>query len=68
MQVTAQDLKAAEGDRSHRAESMGGAHRDPAQTVAALGKAISEELDSLAKRDSATLRKERADKFLAMGQ
>ena len=68
MQVTAQDLKALKVIDRIVPESMGGAHRDPAQTVAALGKAISEELDSLAKRDSATLRKERADKFLAMGQ
>jgi acetyl-CoA carboxylase carboxyl transferase subunit alpha len=68
MQVTAQDLKALKVIDRIVPEPMGGAHRDPAQTVAALGKAISEELDSLAKRDSATLRKERADKFLAMGQ
>lgn len=68
MQVTAQDLKALNVIDRIVPEPVGGAHRDPAQTVVALGKAISEELDSLAKLDAVKLRKDRADKFLAMGQ
>ncbi|MDQ4419063.1 acetyl-CoA carboxylase carboxyltransferase subunit alpha [Sphingobium sp. DEHP117] len=68
MQVTAQDLKALNVIDRIVPEPVGGAHRDPAQAVAALGRAITEELDSLVRLDTATLRKDRADKFLAMGQ
>lgn len=68
MQVTAQDLKALSVIDRIVPEPVGGAHRDPAQAIASLGKAITEELDSLAKLDAVKLRKDRADKFLAMGQ
>tara|TARA_B110001454_G_scaffold178973_1_gene172010 strand:- start:2741 stop:3685 length:945 start_codon:yes stop_codon:yes gene_type:complete len=68
MQVTAQDLKALNVIDRIVPEPVGGAHRDPAQAIAALGKAISDELDALAKLDAVKLRKDRADKFLAMGQ
>lgn len=68
MQVTAQDLKALKVIDRIVTEPMGGAHRDHAQTIAALGKAIGEELDALSKLDAAVLRADRADKFLAMGQ
>jgi len=68
MQVTAQDLKALKVIDRIVPEPMGGAHRDPATAIAALGKALTEELDDLAKLESATLRKNRADKFLAIGQ
>jgi acetyl-CoA carboxylase carboxyl transferase subunit alpha len=68
MQVTAQDLKALNVIDRIVPEPVGGAHRDPAQAVAALGRAITEELDGLVRMDAATLRKDRADKFLAMGQ
>lgn len=68
MQVTAQDLKGLGVIDRIVSEPVGGAHRDPAQAVASLGKAIGEELDGLAKLDSAKLRSTRADKFLAMGQ
>src|SRR3990167_1520329 len=67
MQVTAQDLKALKVIDRIVPEPMGGAHRDPATAIAALGKALTEELDDLAKLESATLRKNRADKFLAIG-
>lgn len=68
MQVTAQDLKALKVIDRIVPEPVGGAHRDPAQAIASLGKAITEELDSLAKLDAVKLRNDRADKFLAMGQ
>lgn len=68
MQVTAQDLKALNVIDRIVPEPVGGAHRDPAQAIAALGKAITEELDGLARLDAVKLRKDRADKFLAMGQ
>ena len=67
MQVTAQDLKALGVIDRIVPEPSGGAHRDPQAAIAALGKAVAEELDQLARFDSAKLRVQRADKFLAMG-
>ncbi|HEX5536233.1 MAG TPA: acetyl-CoA carboxylase carboxyltransferase subunit alpha [Sphingobium sp.] len=68
MQVTAQDLKALKVIDRIVPEPFGGAHRDPAKAIEFLGKAIAEELDSLSKMDAPTLRRGRADKFLAMGR
>ena len=42
--------------------------RDPAVAIASLGAAIGESLDSLGNQDVATLRRQRRDKFLAMGR
>ncbi len=67
MQVTAQDLKGLGIIDRIVPEPKGGAHRQPQDAIAALGKAISEELDGLAGQDAASLRSSRADKFLAMG-
>jgi len=67
MQVTAQDLKGLGIIDRIVPEPKGGAHRQPQDAIAALGKAISEELDGLAGQDAAALRSSRADKFLAMG-
>jgi acetyl-CoA carboxylase carboxyl transferase subunit alpha len=67
MQVTAQDLKALGVIDRIVPEPFGGAHRDSAQAIADLGRAIAEELDQLSKMDSIKLRQQRGDKFLAMG-
>ena len=67
MQVTAQDLLALGVIDRIVPEPVGGAHRDPSGAISALGKAFTEELNSLTKQDSAALRSQRADKFLAMG-
>jgi len=67
MQVTAQDLKGLGVIDRIVPEPVGGAHRDHAAAIASLGKAIGEELDSLARLDAAALRGGRAEKFLAMG-
>ena len=67
MQVTAQDLQALKVIDRIVPEPVGGAHCDPQSAIVSLGKAISEELDALSKRDAIALRSERADKFLAMG-
>ncbi|MBF9149951.1 acetyl-CoA carboxylase carboxyltransferase subunit alpha [Novosphingobium jiangmenense] len=67
MKVTAQDLLALGViDRIVR-EPVGGAHRDPAATCAALGKAIGEELDALSGRPADELRNLRAERFLRIG-
>lgn len=67
MKVTAQDLLSLGViDRIVR-EPVGGAHRDPAATCAALGKAIGEELDALVGRPATELRDLRAERFLRIG-
>ena len=48
-------------------EPMGGAHRDPAAAIAALGGAIGEELDKLMGKKPAALKAARREKFLAIG-
>ncbi len=48
-------------------EPLGGAHRDRAGTIAALGDAIDMALTELCRHDGARLRAERREKFLAMG-
>ncbi|WP_408587997.1 acetyl-CoA carboxylase carboxyltransferase subunit alpha [Novosphingobium sp.] len=67
MKVTAQDLLVLGViDRIVR-EPVGGAHRDPAGTALALGKAIGEELDALAGNAPDALRALRAERFLKIG-
>lgn len=67
MQVTAQDLKALGVIDRIVPEPVGGAHRDAAAAITALGQAIAEELDGLSSLDTDTLRKDRGVKFLNMG-
>lgn len=67
MKVTAADLHRLGVVDRVVPEPMGGAHRDPAAAIAALGAAIGEELDKLAGKKPATIRAARRDKFLALG-
>ena len=48
-------------------EPMGGAHRDPAKAIAAVGVAIREMLDELANKSAKKLISERRQKYLDMG-
>ena len=48
-------------------EPMGGAHSDPETAIAEVGKAISENLKSLKRLDGEELKKQRYEKFRAMG-
>jgi len=67
MKITATDLqKLGVADRIVP-EPLGGAHRDPASAIVALGTAISEELGTLAEMTSADLVESRREKFLNMG-
>ncbi|MEN2786534.1 acetyl-CoA carboxylase carboxyltransferase subunit alpha [Sphingomonas qilianensis] len=68
MKVTAQDLKGLGVIDTIVAEPLGGAHRDPAQAISALGDAVEEALGGLAGLDAAALRRDRREKFLAMGR
>ncbi|MFC4351765.1 acetyl-CoA carboxylase carboxyltransferase subunit alpha [Fodinicurvata halophila] len=68
LRLTAQDLeKLGVIDQLIR-EPIGGAHRARTETIRAVGQAITDGLKQLDGKDADTLRKERRDKFLAMGQ
>ena len=68
MKMTAQDLEKLGVIDRIVAEPVGGAQRDPEAAVKALMTAIGEELDSLASIDGDTLRRQREDRFLAIGK
>jgi acetyl-CoA carboxylase carboxyl transferase subunit alpha len=68
MKVTAADLKRLEIIDEVIPEPMGGAHRAPDEAIDAVGRVISGALEELAQLDPDTLRRRRADKFLAMGK
>jgi acetyl-CoA carboxylase carboxyl transferase subunit alpha len=66
MRVTAQDLKGLGIIDRIVPEPVGGAHRNPAEAIAALGEAIGEELDKLAGLSRAEVRSDRRAKYLAI--
>ncbi|WP_445192680.1 acetyl-CoA carboxylase carboxyltransferase subunit alpha [Sphingomonas sp. Tas61C01] len=68
MRITAQDLKSFGIIDTIVPEPVGGAHRDAAAAIAALGDAIDAALNTLTPLSPAVLRQERRDKFLAMGR
>jgi len=68
MKVTAQDLKKLGVIDSIVPEPLGGAHRDPAAAAAALGDAMAAALGELTGLDRDALRRDRRDKFLAIGR
>jgi len=67
MRVTAGDLQALGVVDRIVPEPLGGAHRAPDEAISSLKTAILEELDGLAKLDSAQLLNQRRSKFLAIG-
>ena len=68
MRITAQDLKAFGVIDTIVPEPLGGAHRDRAVAIDALGDALTNALDSLVPLSPVELRKERQAKFLKMGR
>lgn len=68
MKVTAQDLKALGIIDRIVGEPQGGAHRDHAAAIAALGQAIDRELTAIEGDSPESLRSARRAKFLAMGR
>jgi acetyl-CoA carboxylase carboxyl transferase subunit alpha len=68
MRITAQDLLRLGVIDAIVPEPLGGAHRDPRAAVAAAGEALAVQLDQLGGLDAATIRSQRADKFLAIGR
>lgn len=66
MRVTAADLQQLNIIDRIVTEPLGGAHRDPAGAIAALGEALAEELDSYSGKSPQTIKAERRAKFLAI--
>ena len=67
MRMTAQELKELGVIDRIVPEPMGGAQRDSKKAIAALTRAIDEELNSLSGLSPEQLRKQREDRFLAIG-
>ena len=68
LKLTAQDLQRLGVVDEVIPEPLGGAHRDPASAIAALGPSIEAALRPLLGLDGAKLREQRREKFLAMGK
>ncbi|CAK0778597.1 acetyl-CoA carboxyltransferase subunit alpha [Azospirillaceae bacterium] len=68
LRITAQDLKEVGVIDRIIPEPIGGAHRDPKLMIKTLGDALLESLLELRNEDGATLRAQRREKFLEMGQ
>jgi acetyl-CoA carboxylase carboxyl transferase subunit alpha len=67
LKLTAQDLMKLGIIDQIVTEPLGGAHRDKTVTITAVGNAIENALTPLLALDGAALRKQRREKFLAMG-
>ncbi|MCQ0987014.1 acetyl-CoA carboxylase carboxyltransferase subunit alpha [Jiella marina] len=68
MKMTAQDLKGFGIVDTIVQEPMGGAHRDPDAAMEQAAEEVRGALAELAGKDGPTLRKERREKFLAIGR
>ena len=68
MKITAQDLLRFGVIDTIVGDPVGGAHRDPAATIAKAADAIANAFAELKSQDHAAIRKMRRDKFLAIGR
>ncbi len=68
MKITASELLKLDIIDRVIAEPPGGAHRDPATTIAAIAHAVAAELDALAPLPPETLKADRFAKFARMGE
>ena len=68
MKITAQDMLRLGVIDEVVQEPLGGAHREADVAMDRVGDALSSALDKLAGKDGAALRKERAERFLAIGR
>ncbi len=68
MKITAEDMKRFGIIDGIIREPTGGAHRDPPAAIAAAGEAIHQALTQLHNLDADAVRKQRREKFLAMGR
>ncbi len=68
MKITADDLLRFGIIDSIVREPVGGAHRDPAAAIEATGEAIAAAFEELRQLDRETVRRQRREKFLAIGR
>jgi len=68
MKITAQDMVRFGIIDTVVPEPVGGAHRDPAAAIATTGESIANALAELRGLDGDTVRRQRREKFLAMGR
>src|SRR6266403_2099893 len=68
MKITAEDLTRFGVIDQIVTEPVGGAHRDPKAAIAATGEAVGNALEELAGLDRETVRRQRREKFLAIGR
>ncbi len=68
MKITAQDLERLGIIDGIVTEPVGGAHRDPAAAIAATGEVVARAFAELKGLDRETIRRQRRDKFLAIGR
>jgi acetyl-CoA carboxylase carboxyl transferase subunit alpha len=68
MKITAQDLARFRVIDQIVTEPVGGAHRDPTAAIAATGESIAAAFDELRGLDRDTIRKQRREKYMAMGR
>jgi acetyl-CoA carboxylase carboxyl transferase subunit alpha len=68
MKITAQDMLRFGVIDKILTEPVGGAHRDPAATIAATGEAIAHAFDELRNLDADGIRRQRRQKFLDIGR
>jgi acetyl-CoA carboxylase carboxyl transferase subunit alpha len=68
MKITAQDLLKLHIVDRIVAEPDGGGHADPEATIRAVGDAVEEELNRLSNLSPDELRKQRAERFYAIGR
>lgn len=68
LKLTAQDLSRLRVIDRIVPEPLGGAHRDPALTIARVGEEIGAALEPLSKTPREALKRERTERFLAIGR
>ena len=68
MKITAQDLKRLKVIDGIIPEPIGGAHREPVQTIVEAGNAVAEKLENFRGLDREEIRRRRHEKFLAIGR
>lgn len=68
LKLTAQDLRRLGVIDEIIAEPVGGAHRNPAQTIERVGECIAKHLKELMARSRDEIKKRRTEKFLRMGR
>src|ERR1700738_3717787 len=68
MKITAEDMVRFGVIDQVVADPPGGAHRDPATAIASTGEAIADALGELSGLDRETVRRQRREKFLAIGR